>query len=54
MNIENLQYLICLVETLNFTKAAQRCHIAQTAMSRYIPGLEKILASGSSRGTKET
>ena len=43
MNIENLQYFICLVETLNFTKAAQRCHIAQTAMSRYISGLEKNL-----------
>lgn len=43
MNIENLQYFICLVETLNFTKAAQRCHIAQTAMSRYIAGLEKTL-----------
>lgn len=43
MNIENLQYFVSLAETLNFTKAAQKCHIAQTAMSRYIAQLERFL-----------
>lgn len=41
MNTNQLEYFIALAETLNFTKAAERCFISQTAMTQQIKTLEK-------------
>lgn len=43
MDTQKLIYFIAAVKHLNFTKAANECHIAQTAMSRYISSLEREL-----------
>lgn len=43
MNIENIRCFITLAEYLNFTRAAEKEHITQTAMSRKISALEKEL-----------
>ena len=43
MDTQKLIYFIAAVKHLNFTKAANECHIAQTAMSRYISSLEQEL-----------
>ncbi|MDR1979305.1 MAG: LysR family transcriptional regulator [Synergistaceae bacterium] len=43
MNIRKLAYFIAVANNLSFTKAAQECHIAQTAMSRQITQLEEEL-----------
>lgn len=40
MNIENIKCFISLAECLNFTKAAEKEHVTQTAMSRKINSLE--------------
>ena len=44
MTIENLRCFLILAQELNFTRAAQKAHITQTAMSRKITGLETELA----------
>lgn len=43
MTIENLRCFLILAQELNFTKAAQKAHITQTAMSRRITGIETEL-----------
>lgn len=43
MDINKIFYFHTVATYLNFTKAAQACHIAQTAMSRSIAGLEEEL-----------
>ncbi len=43
MNLNNIHYFFALAETLNFTAAAEKCYITQTAMSRYITNLEEEL-----------
>ena len=43
MNLENIRCFISLAECLNFTRAAAKEHITQTAMSRKISALEKEL-----------
>ena len=43
MNFERLHYFAAVAEALNFTKAADTCHIAQTAMSRQIAAMEAEL-----------
>ena len=43
MDIHKLKYFCCVARHLNFSKAAEECHIAQTAMSRSIAGLESEL-----------
>lgn len=43
MTLERLQCFVAVAEQLNFTRAAQDCHIAQTAMSRQISMLEEEL-----------
>lgn len=43
INIRQLYYFISVAEHLNFTKAAEENHIAQTAMSQNIIALEKQL-----------
>ena len=43
MDIQKLYYFFSVAKHLNFTKAANECHMAQTAMSRYIANLESEL-----------
>ena len=40
MDISKLDYFFAAAELQNFTQAAERCHIAQTTMSKYIVALE--------------
>lgn len=40
MNLERLEYFAAAAEYLNFTRAADVCHVAQTAISRHIAALE--------------
>lgn len=43
MDIKQLEYFICIAELLNFTKAAEKFYISQTAMSQQIKCLEDSL-----------
>lgn len=43
MDLQKLVYFHCVAEHLNFSIAAEKCHIAQTAMSRSIASLEDEL-----------
>ncbi|MDO4459544.1 MAG: LysR family transcriptional regulator [Clostridia bacterium] len=43
MNINQLEYFVAAAEMLNFTRAAERCHISQTAMTQQIHSLENTL-----------
>ena len=40
LNLERLEYFAAVAENLNFTRAAEDCHVAQTAISRHIAALE--------------
>ena len=40
MNLNQLTYFVAAAETLNFTRAAEKCFISQTAMSLQIKALE--------------
>ncbi len=40
MDLSKIDYFIQAAELENFTKAAEKCHIAQTTMSKYISNLE--------------
>lgn len=46
MEIHEIRYFIALSETLNFTKAAERCDISQPALTRAIRNLETKLDAG--------
>ena len=41
MNLKQLEYFVSVGETLNFTKAAKKCFISQTAMTQQIRALEE-------------
>ena len=41
MNLKQLEYFVSVGETLNFTKAAKKCFISQTAMTQQIRALEQ-------------
>ncbi len=43
MKIEKLYYFLSVAKHLNFTKAAQECHIAQPAISMQMNSLEEEL-----------
>ncbi len=43
MNLNQLEYFIMAAETLNFTKAAKKCYISQTAMTQQIKTLENTI-----------
>lgn len=43
MTFEKLEYFETVARHLNFTRAAEECHIAQTAMSRHIAAMEEEL-----------
>jgi len=43
LSIRQLNYLVVLAETLNFTRAAQRCFVTQSTLSAGIQELERLL-----------
>ena len=43
MNLKQLEYFVSVAENLNFTKAAQKCFISQTAMTLQIKALEETV-----------
>lgn len=43
MDVQTIQCFVSVARHLNFTKAAQECHISQTAMSKKINSLENEL-----------
>jgi DNA-binding transcriptional LysR family regulator len=45
LNLRHLQFFVVLAEELNFTRAAQRLHVAQPALSQQIRALEERLGA---------
>lgn len=45
MNLKQLEFAVALAEERNFTRAAQRCHIVQSALSHQIARLEEELGA---------
>lgn len=45
MNLKQLTYVLAVAEEQNFTRAAERCHIVQSALSHQIAKLEQELGS---------
>src|SRR5260370_7876011 len=45
MNLRHLQFFVVLAEELNFSRAAERLHVAQPALSRQIGSLEQRLGA---------
>src|SRR5215467_2850883 len=43
MEIHEIRYFITVCETLNFTRAAERCHVTQPALTRAVQNLEEKL-----------
>ena len=43
MEMQQVRYFLALTETLNFTRAAQQCHVTQPALTRAIKALESEL-----------
>jgi DNA-binding transcriptional LysR family regulator len=43
LDMHHIRYFLAVSETLNLTKAAERCHVAQPALSRAIQALENEL-----------
>ncbi|MBH0777792.1 LysR substrate-binding domain-containing protein [Nocardia bovistercoris] len=45
MELQHLRYVLAVAETRNFTRAAERCFVAQSALSHQIARLEKELGA---------
>ena len=45
MELTEIRYFLAVCETLNFSRAADRCHITQPALSRAVQKLELELGS---------
>ncbi|GAA1016357.1 LysR family transcriptional regulator [Nocardiopsis tropica] len=45
MELQQLRYVIATAETLNFTRAAERCHVVQSALSHQIAALARELGA---------
>ncbi|MBL0886217.1 LysR family transcriptional regulator [Myceligenerans indicum] len=43
MDLQQMRYVIAVAETRNFTRAAERCFVVQSALSHRIAGLEREL-----------
>jgi len=43
MEMQQIRYFLAVAETLNFTRAAEKCHVSQPALTRAIKGLEEEL-----------
>ena len=43
MEMHQLRYFLAVCETLNFTRAAETCHVTQPALTRAVQKLEKEL-----------
>jgi DNA-binding transcriptional LysR family regulator len=46
MEIQEIRYFVALCETLNFTRAAERCNVSQPSLTRAIRNLEEKLGGG--------
>lgn len=45
MELFQIRYVLAAAETLNFTRAAERCNVSQPAITKAIKGLEAELGS---------
>ncbi|MFC8920103.1 LysR family transcriptional regulator [Streptomyces sp. NPDC057116] len=43
MDLQQMRYVVAVAETRNFTRAAERCSVVQSALSHRIAGLEREL-----------
>lgn len=43
MEMQQVRYFLSLASTLNFTRAAEQCHVSQPALTRAVKGLEDEL-----------
>ncbi|MFE9772218.1 LysR family transcriptional regulator [Streptomyces sp. NPDC005931] len=43
MDLQQMRYVVAVAETRNFTRAAERCFVVQSALSHRIAGLEREL-----------
>lgn len=46
MEVHEIRYFLAVSETLNFTRAAERCNVSQPALTRAIKALEEKLGGG--------
>ncbi|UFQ17154.1 MULTISPECIES: LysR family transcriptional regulator [Streptomyces] len=45
MDLQQMRYVLAVAETENFTRAAERCHVVQSALSHQVARLEKELGA---------
>ncbi|MFK4066465.1 LysR family transcriptional regulator [Streptomyces sp. NPDC029674] len=45
MDLQQMRYVLAVAETASFTRAAERCHVVQSALSHQVAKLEKELGA---------